>query len=147
MRARTWMLAAIASLALVAAACGGDGENGGDGTAGGDGGDGSVTVTLGEQSGSGITGEATLTSADGQTEVVVTLENAGDGPQPIHIHPGTCEDLTPEPAYPLTDVTGGSSETMVDASLDELTGGEFAINAHESPDALDVYVACGNIEG
>lgn len=147
MRAKTWMLAAIASLTLVAAACGGDGDNGDGDAAGGDGGDGTVTVTLEEQSGSGITGEATLTPADGQTEVVVTLENAGEGPQPIHIHPGTCENLTPEPAHPLTDVTGGSSETTVEASLDELTGGEFAINAHESPDALDVYVACGNIEG
>lgn len=134
MRRRLFVTVGLAALVgLVAAACG----NGGD----------EVTVPLGEQSASGISGEATLTAADGQTTVVVDLENAGEGPQPIHIHPGTCADLDPTPQYPLTDVTNGASETTVDVSLDALLDGEFAINAHQSPEQLETYVACGDITG
>jgi hypothetical protein len=39
------------------------------------------------------------------------------------------------------------SETTVDLTLDELTSGEYAINAHESAANITNYVACGEITG
>src|SRR5215211_7830489 len=71
-------------------------------------------VTLSEQNGSGITGTAMLEDlGNGTTRVTVRLENAGPGPQPIHIHPGTCATLDPKPQWPLTNVMNGESITEV----------------------------------
>jgi hypothetical protein len=39
------------------------------------------------------------------------------------------------------------SSTVVDVPLEDILGGEHAINVHESADAIDVYIACGNIGG
>lgn len=130
-------IALLAGIALVLGACTTD-----DGTVAQDG---TATVSLAEMNDSGITGTATLTDADGMTAVVVTLQNAGSGPQPIHIHPGTCADLDPAPQYPLTSVEGGASETTVEASLSSLQDGTFAINVHKSVEEAEIYVACGDI--
>ncbi len=127
----------IATLTL--AACGGDDDDEA-------GGNGDVTVELAAQNDSGQSGTATLTSAgDAQTTVTVELSNPPGAPQPAHIHSGTCEELG-EVVYPLENVEGGTSETTVDASLEELQDGEFAINAHESEENISNYVACGPIE-
>jgi hypothetical protein len=48
----------------------------------------------------------------------------------------------PESAHPVK-----SSETIVDMSLQEIIDGGHAINVHESADAIDVYIACGDIGG
>jgi hypothetical protein len=46
----------------------------------------------------------------------------------------------------LTDIdASGQSVTTVDRPLEELLEGEFAINAHQSAENIQVYVACGNI--
>jgi hypothetical protein len=94
---------------------------------------------------------------------------AGTEPHPAHIHDGTCEELG-DVVHPLEDVSGealsgtpgatpesptegqpgdviAKSRTEVDASLDDLMSGEFAVNVHESAEAIDVYIACGNVEG
>lgn len=138
MRTRTWLVVLAAALALLVAACGGDDE---EEAAGG----GEVTVELTEQNGSGQTGTATLTEADGSTTVVVELSNAPDVPQPAHIHPGSCADLDPTPAYGLENLEGGSSESTVETTLEELQLGGYAINVHKSGEEADVYVACGDI--
>ena len=39
------------------------------------------------------------------------------------------------------------SETNVEASLDDLLGAEYAINAHESVDNIQNYIACGDLTG
>ncbi len=132
---------------LVTAGCGGsDGESSGNTTAGsGDSGK-TVTVKLDEQNASGESGTATLTEDGESTKVVLELENpASPDPQPAHIHPGTCAELDPTPAYPLTSVEDGNSETTVNVALDELKGGEFAINVHKSEPEIKTYVSCGNI--
>ena len=65
----------------------------------------------------------------------------------MHIHFGTCDNLG-EIAAPLNNVgPNGVSDTVVDLTLDELTSGEYAINAHESAENIQNYIACGNIEG
>jgi hypothetical protein len=103
-------------------------------------------IQLYEQNGSGESGTATLTDmGNGQTHVVLNISNAPGVEQPAHIHKGTCANLDPTPAYGLTNVTNGQSDTMVPVSLDTLTNGAFAINVHKSAEEAKIYVACGDI--
>jgi LPXTG-motif cell wall-anchored protein len=104
-----------------------------------------VTVQLSPQNNSGITGTATLTSMGDQTRVILTLTGAGAGPEPAHIHEGTCANLDPTPKWPLTSVANGTSDTMVNAKLSDIQASATAINVHKSPQEISVYVACGNI--
>jgi hypothetical protein len=54
----------------------------------------------------------------------VTLDLTGaSGSQPVHIHKGTCAQLDPKPALPLSPVVDRKSETVVNASLDDLQKG------------------------
>ena len=103
-------------------------------------------VTLMEQNGSGQNGMATLTDmGNGMTMVTLEISNGTTTPQPAHIHAGTCANLDPKPAYPLSSVVNGRSETMVDVNVDDLLAGDFAINVHKSPTEASVYVSCGTI--
>ncbi|HEV8602638.1 MAG TPA: hypothetical protein VGQ68_04490 [Gaiellaceae bacterium] len=130
----------LAVLAL--AGCGGYG--GGDGKSGENG---TATVTLAEQNGSGESGTATLTKVGDKTKVVIELSNpsATAVAQPAHIHKGSCDNLDPQPEYALANVQSGKSTTTVDASLDKLRSGAYAINVHRSATDLKTYVACGDI--
>ena len=130
-------LLVIAPATVALAACGGD-----DDEAGGD----DVTVELAEFDGSGQTGTATLTADGEQTRVVIAVDSPLSDSQPAHIHEGTCDDLTPEPAYGLPNVAAGSSDSTVDVSLDTLTDGDYAINLHMSDDDLATYTSCGEID-
>jgi Cu/Zn superoxide dismutase len=108
----------------------------------------SLTLTLNGQNNSGITGTATLTDlGDGKTRVAIQVGGAGTGPQPAHIHAGSCAQLDPTPAFTLSNVTDGSSTTDVDATLQQLTANPYAVHMHKSPDELTVYVACADIAG
>ncbi len=130
-------LVLLSALTLALAACGGDDEGATSGDA--------VTVQLAEQNGSGQSGTATLTPVgDTQTMVAIELSNPPADPQPAHIHSGTCAELG-EVVYPLTNIEGGTSETTLDVTLEELQSGGFAINAHESEANIQNYVACGEI--
>jgi hypothetical protein len=90
---------------------------------------------------------------------------------PAHIHAGSCADLDPNPKAPLNDVgprlTGdgelpasedikGSLEAMpveisetedVEISFDDMLGESHALNVHESAQAPQNYIACGDIGG
>jgi hypothetical protein len=92
-----------------------------------------------------------------QTPVADTEAEA----HPAHIHSGTCDQLG-DVVYPLADVAAPSGEEMgaagghpvkisevnhVDVPLQEILDGGHAINVHESAEAIDVYIACGNIGG
>ena len=80
---------------------------------------------------------------------------------PAHIHSGSCDQLG-DVVIPLDDVAvpadamregseGAhpvkSSQTHVDMPLQEIIDGGHAINVHESAEAIDVYIACGDIGG
>jgi len=105
-----------------------------------------VTLTMNAQNNSGISGTSTFTDlGNGKTRVVMQVSGAGSGPEPAHIHPGSCADLDPTPVYTLTSVTNGASTTDVDSTLAELLDGHYAIHMHKSPDELTVYVACADI--
>jgi hypothetical protein len=144
---RSILAAATAVLALTAVVAGcGDDQSSGNTTAGSSDSGKTVTVKLDEQNGSGESGTATLTAEGTSTNVVLELENpASPDPQPAHIHKGTCAELDPTPAYPLTNVEDGKSETTVNVALDELKAGAFAINVHKSEPDIKTYVSCGNI--
>jgi hypothetical protein len=105
-----------------------------------------VTLTMGEQNGSGQNGASALVDAgSGSTAVAINISGGSDTPQPAHIHRGTCANLDPKPAFPLTSVVNGTSETIVNVSMAELTSGNYAINVHKSAAEASVYVSCGDI--
>ncbi len=107
-----------------------------------------MTVKLMPQNSSGESGTATLTPAGKETKVVITVTGAAaDAKQPVHIHKGTCDKLDPKPAFPLSPVVGGKSETTVKVSMNDLMHGPYAINGHKSAQDVSTYVFCGNIAG
>jgi plastocyanin len=84
-----------------------------------------------------------------------------DPPHPAHIHSGTCDNLG-DIVAPLEDVqlkTAGESfgaasaipveesETAVPLTLNDILSAPHAINIHESADAIQNYIACGDIGG
>lgn len=99
------------------------------------------------QNDSGITGGAILTELEnGDTAVTIGVIAIGFAdPMPAHIHEGTCTDLDPTPKYPLNDVATGSSNTVIEVGVDELTDAPHAINIHKSAAEAAVYVACAEI--
>ncbi len=104
-----------------------------------------LTVKLSAQNGSGENGTATLTQAGSDVKVVIAIPNGPAGPQPAHIHDGTCAGLQGV-AYPLTSLASGNSTTTVKGlTIDHLPAGKYAINVHESTSNLGKYVSCGNI--
>ena len=125
----------VGLVAVVAAGCGGAGNSSGSGE---------VTVELAEQNASGESGTATLTAQGDRTKVVIELQGTSSA-QPAHIHKGSCADLDATPAYALTDVNDGTSTSTVDAKLDDLRDGAFAINVHMSAAEIETYVACGDV--
>jgi hypothetical protein len=100
-------------------------------------------LTLRTLSDSGVTGSVSL-STIGATRTLVNVEvdPAGHPDMPAHIHPGTCDELVPQPRYPLTNVVDGHSVTEVSAGLDELLAGDVALNLHASNAEMEVYTAC-----
>ena len=83
---------------------------------------------------------------------------------PGHIHVGTCDELDPNPTFMLTDVALAATEadagadaaaaipversaTTVDAALEDLRTGGYAINIHQSAEDIGTYIACGNLSG
>jgi hypothetical protein len=106
-----------------------------------------VTVRLAEQNKSGEKGTVRLTPQGDKTKVDVNLKGAPKGvQQPAHIHEGSCAKLDPKPKYPLQNVVDGKSSSEVPAKLEELTGGNMAINVHKSAEDVKTYVACGDIK-
>jgi len=84
-----------------------------------------------------------------------------DAPHPAHIHAGTCDNLG-DIVAPLTDVTEltagevfgapsavlvKESETEVALPLGDILSAPHAINIHESAEAIQNYIACGDIGG
>jgi hypothetical protein len=106
----------------------------------------SIATTVESLNGSGITGAIRLTEMGaGKLRVETQVTGAGAGPEPIHIHDGTCGDMNPEPKIPLTNVVGGTSVTELNVSLRDLVATPHAIYLHKSPEELPVFVACANI--
>src|SRR5688572_3034973 len=81
----------------------------------------SVTVNLTSQNNSGIVGTATFTELGaGKMRVAIQVTGAGTGPQPAHIHDGTCANLNPAPKFALASLTNGTSTTEIDGSIQQV---------------------------
>ncbi len=110
-----------------------------------------------------------MTLVGGRAQMTAAQDDTADV-HPAHIHEGTCDNLDPNPAYPLSNVgldmledgtpTVGeemvgaasaipieSSVTTVDVALDDLLAEDYAISVHESPENAENYIACGDIGG
>jgi plastocyanin len=88
-------------------------------------------------------------------------QGAEDAPHPAHIHSGTCDNLGDivAPLSDVTELTAGEvfgaptavlvkeSETDVDLPLGDILSAPHAINIHESAEAIQNYIACGDIGG
>jgi hypothetical protein len=103
------------------------------------------TISLETLNDSGVTGTVSFSSVGDRTGVEVTVSPGGNLDMPAHIHPGTCDNLTPQPKFPLENVRNGVSKTVVPASIDELFAGGLAVNIHKSNDDLKTYTACVDI--
>jgi hypothetical protein len=134
-------LLALALATTALAACGGDDDDGGGGGGGGD----AISVSLSPVGDASQFGTALLTPEGEQTRVVLDVDSPVSESQPAHIHEGTCDNLTAEPAFALPNVVDGRSESTVDVSLDTLTSGTYAINLHMSDADLATYTSCGEI--
>ena len=106
----------------------------------------STVVQLRTLNDSGVTGTVTLVdTGDGRTQVQVRVDPSDNLDMPAHIHPGSCDNLIPQPKHPLENVVNGTSTTIVRASLAELTRGGLAVNLHKSNQELDIYTACAEL--
>ncbi|MGA7729757.1 MAG: hypothetical protein WCD37_00645 [Chloroflexia bacterium] len=108
-----------------------------------------IKVVMKAQNGSNQSGVATLTDMkDGSVNVVLDIAGPGTTePQPTHIHRGTCADLDPNPAFPLSNAVDGKSVTEISTNFAGFTSAtnKFAINVHKSAAEASVYVSCGDI--
>ncbi len=107
----------------------------------------SIKINLKQQNNSGQTGTATLTAKGNQTEIVLDLTPGIAGPtveQPVHVHAGTCSQLGAV-VYGLSNLVNGKSTTLVNATLDTLKNGNYAINAHKSGAESTIYTSCAEI--
>lgn len=97
---------------------------------------------------SGVTGQATVTPADGQTQVMVTLNaGAGGATHEGHIHQGTCDSPggVVQPLQPITlDQSGsGSMTTTVQVEPNTVMDGQHIVLYHEAGGSSPVV--CGSI--
>ena len=103
------------------------------------------TIALQTLNDSGVTGTVSFSKVGDKTGVKVEVDPGGNLDMPAHIHPGTCDALTPQPKFPLENVVDGVSSTVVPASIEELFSGNLAVNIHKSNDDLRTYTACVDI--
>ena len=104
-----------------------------------------LTVMMKALNGSAETGTATLKDTPKGLVVTLHLKN-GKGPQPAHIHKGSCAKLDPKPEEALHNVVNGMSVTTVPGvTIAMLLKTPHAINVHKSLTDLPTYVSCGDI--
>ena len=158
-------LAVALLLALLPAACGGDGGGAGEPAVGAQEprpetapAAEPVIVELVPQNRSGQSGTATLTPGEGGKGFAVALEVTPPkrfaGPnQHAHIHDVTCEEYAAISGFEeqlatvvdaLNDLRDGTSETQFLTPLADRMTGAFSINVHEQNHPY-VAVACGDI--
>jgi hypothetical protein len=109
-----------------------------------------ASVAFTELNDSGLSGTAELTARGERTNVSMRI-NGAVGEHPTHIHTGSCDDLDPNPKYPLNNVElnttalVGMSDSVVDVPLDEIISSDHLILIHRSPEELNTYYACGDV--
>ena len=104
-----------------------------------------VNVVMKALNASGEDGNSTLRDTPKGLVVTIHVKNA-KGPQPAHIHKGSCAKLDPKPEYALHNVVNGMSVTTVPGVTIAKLAGKSAINVHKSLTDIPTYVSCGDIK-
>jgi hypothetical protein len=98
---------------------------------------------------SGEVGTVTLFARAGGAKTLVVIEVAGEPGgrhQPASIHRGkACDDVTTEPAYPLSPTINGVSRTLVEAPEAKLLSGNYVTIVHAADNRMDQFVSCGQL--
>jgi hypothetical protein len=104
-----------------------------------------ASVIFKEVGNSKITGGASLTDLGSETAVSIGVVAAGIAePMSADIHTGTCANASDAIAFPLTDLAGGASNTIVKISINNLLATPYSIEIHRSKTDGTV-VACADI--
>src|SRR5215217_386632 len=104
-----------------------------------------LALRLHERDDSGIDALTVLSGDGGQTTVAV-VARGGTGGEVVVVHEGTCDDASMLPAFLLEDLdASGRSETMIEASLADLTEVPHSIAIHRGTEDYGDVVACGDI--
>ena len=142
---RTFVLGAAVSV-LALAGCGGDDGGGGGAQQGGVEGSNAAVEMKGFNE-SNEFGTVSLFGEDGKTRVLADTEGPFDREfqQPIAIYKGTCPTPSGDPAFELTILTDGFSETTIDIPLGDLQAGGYIIVVRKSA-SDDTVTQCGAIE-
>lgn len=109
------------------------------------------TATVQPRAGSDVRANVSASSAAGRTSTAINMIG-GDrgGSHPWHIHDGTCETgggIVGDPgAYPpLRPNQAGAATANAQVRVQLVPGGDYHVNIHRSPQALDEIIGCGNL--
>jgi hypothetical protein len=104
-----------------------------------------LTIPMKALNGSTESGTASLSDSAKGLVVTIHIKNA-KGPQPAHIHKGSCAKLDPKPEEALHNVVNGMSVTTLPGlTIAKLLATPHAINVHKSLTDIPTYVSCGDI--
>jgi hypothetical protein len=104
-----------------------------------------ATIALQELNDSGVSGTVVLTGQGAATKVSILLSGVVTGGHIAHLHDGTCA-APGEYTYTLTPISAeGTSETIVNLTIEQLLGGNYMINVHPSEDNWDAWMVCGEL--
>jgi hypothetical protein len=104
-----------------------------------------ATIQLEELNDSGVSGTVVLTAQGQATRISINLTGNVTGDHVAHLHDGTCE-APGEYTYTLNPVSAnGTSETVVNLTLDELLSGAYFVNVHPSEANWDTWMVCGQL--
>jgi hypothetical protein len=104
-----------------------------------------LTIPMKALNGSTESGTASLSDSAKGLVVTIHIKNA-KGPQPAHIHKGSCAKLDPKPEEALHNVVNGMSVTTLPGlTIAKLLATPHAVNVHKSLTDIPTYVSCGDI--
>jgi hypothetical protein len=110
-------------------------------------------IVLAASAGSEVEGAAGVRELDDErTSVTIEIRGAASNAMlPWHVHEGVCGSggaiVGDASAYPPLSAGldgSASAEAVIDVPMDPAA--EYHINVHESPSAMDVIVACGDLD-
>lgn len=106
------------------------------------------TVQMNPVGNSGVSGEAALSDANGQTQVAVTLTGTtGTGTHQGHIHQGTCDSpgQVVAPLQPITAGASASSTSTASLPMSTVMDGRHIVVYHEAGGSPGSPIVCGAI--
>lgn len=109
------------------------------------------SATVQERGDSGVRANVRAASAPGQTAVSINLAGGqSNGTHPWHVHRGTCgndQGIVGDPgAYPpLRPNSAGAASATALITVQLVPDGNYMVNVHRSPQALNEIIACGQL--